>query len=319
MSGSLAGIHLIPRALPAAPAPRFQSSRVRSVAPMLGEKIEHPELLPGSFFQSFTIVGTLGDGAFGKVYEAIDYKNGRLVAIKTSYKPLQENAESLGLTFCPGDGKENVTEILGGGVTPNGIHFSVIEHVSGEDLATKLNKEGSLEVRKALMYLYQILKGVAYCHKVMHIIHKDIKPGNVVVKENDEVKIADFGTAAKLPNRNGGGTDQYASPEQYYFKPVDERSDLYSVGIMLFQMLTEKHPYTDESFKITDSDIIPEILKNQDTETLSPQLDNLPRRIRILIKRLIDVEPGWRHQSADDALEAVSKLLSLSDNELLIA
>jgi serine/threonine protein kinase len=202
-----------------------------------------------AFIGRYRIIGSLGTGGMGTVVRALDEVRGREVALKL---PLASDEDVITRLRreCDVLGQlehHHIVSILGFGSEANVPFYIVMEYVDGATVEEMLLKEGPLEMRLALKIALGVTEALAYAHRPpLRIIHRDIKPGNVLVRRSDGmVKLTDFGIAAVLSQRAGNtavGTMAYIAPEQALGQGADERSDLYSLGALLYEMLTGQRP-----------------------------------------------------------------------------
>jgi serine/threonine-protein kinase len=198
----------------------------------------------------YRVLGKLGKGGMGTVVRAVDEARGREVAIKL---PNDSDPDDISRLRQECDvlmqlQHHHVVEIYGSGSTAEAPFFIVMEYVEGVTVEQLLRQQGGpLEPRQALTIALGVAEALAYAHRPpLRVIHRDIKPSNVLLRASDNaVKVTDFGIAAVLAERSGRtviGTADYMPPEQARREGVDERSDLYSLGVMLYQMLTGQLP-----------------------------------------------------------------------------
>ncbi|MEO8350004.1 MAG: protein kinase [Acidobacteriota bacterium] len=284
-------------------------------------------LSPGTRLGSYEILAPLGAGGMGEVYRARDTKLGRDVAIKVLPERLAEEPEALGRLEREARAVAALSHpnILGiydfsqqGGVT-----FAVMELLEGETLRDRLSG-GSLTPRKAIEYALQIAHGLAAAHE-KGIVHRDLKPENVFLTRDGRVKILDFGLAKVREPAPGGeetrsptiaatqpgvvmGTAGYMSPEQVRGRAIDHRSDIFSFGAILYEMLSGRRAFQADSAAETMTAIVreepPEL--SQIGRTVSPALDRV-------IRRCLEKNPEERFHSAHDmgiALESFSESTS---------
>jgi serine/threonine protein kinase len=196
----------------------------------------------------YRVIGRLGTGGMGTVFRAMDEVRGREVALK-----LPNNVDPETVAFLQQEcavlaqlEHHNIVQVFGSGSDsdPDLPFYIVMEYVDGLTVEQLLHQEGGhLEPRRALKIALGVAEALAYAHKPpLRIIHRDIKPGNILIRKSDGlVKVTDFGIAAVLSqraSRTAVGTLAYMAPEQATGLGVDERSDLYSLGAMLYEMLT---------------------------------------------------------------------------------
>src|SRR5215510_13810925 len=200
--------------------------------------------LLGQTVGKYQILSNLGSGGFGTVFLAKDTWIDKKVAIKVPHRQsggfdelLQEPRLLAALDH------ENIVGILTAEKV-DGVFFIVMEYIKGESLEAVLDREKSLDLPRALNYIVQILKGVEHAHQTQ-ILHRDLRPANVLVSESGVAKVADFGTSRFLEKSHATtviGSPPYMAPEQFQGRAV-LASDIYSVGVMFYQMLTGTLPY----------------------------------------------------------------------------
>lgn len=235
----------------------------------------------------YEIRGTLGAGAFGTVYEAFDPGIKRLVAIKTIRLPeggdleaeemaarFQREAEAAGRLTHP-----NVVAIHEYGVDA-GVAYIVMELVRGETLKTRLDRQTPIPVSETVAIMQGLLAGLAYSH-AQGVVHRDIKPANIMITKDGQAKIADFGIARvedSTLTRTGTimGTPAYMSPEQINGETVDARSDIYSAGVILYQLLTGERPFEGSTSAMMQKILLtPPILPSRIRVTCPPAFDDV--------------------------------------------
>ncbi len=203
-----------------------------------------------TYIGRYRVVGKLGKGGMGTVIRAVDDGLKREVAIKLpndsdpdDIRRLQQECDVLMQLQ-----HHNIVQVYGSGNDPDLPFYLVMEFVDGVTVEQLLRQQGgALEPRRALQIALAVAEALAYAHRPpLRVIHRDIKPSNVLIRASDgSVKVTDFGIAAVLAERSGRtviGTADYMPPEQAKREGVDERSDLYSLGVMLYQMLTGQLP-----------------------------------------------------------------------------
>src|SRR5579872_315785 len=222
-------------------------------------------LSAGERLGPYEIHGLIGKGGMGEVYRARDTRLGRTVAIKVlpaefsaqeeRLRRFEQEAQVLGALNHP-----NLLAIHDVG-SQNGTHFLVSELLEGESLGERL-QQGALPVRKAMDLGVQIAKGLAAAHE-KGIVHRDIKPDNIFLTRDGRAKILDFGLAKQSSGKGNGdsatitamatepgmvmGTAGYMSPEQVRGRPADARSDIFSFGAILYEMVAGLRAFTGES------------------------------------------------------------------------
>lgn len=212
----------------------------------------------GKKIGDFEITAEIGKGGMGQVYKARQVSLDRDVAIKILPQSLSDveefrerfDVEAKAIASLV---HENILQMYSKGVAEGGIHYFAMEYVDGEDLADKLKRGVTFTEKEAIDIAIQVCRGLEAAWR-KNIIHRDIKPSNIMVTKNGTVKIADFGLAKsldatrKLTQTNMYmGTVAYTSPEQGEGRTLDHRTDIYSLGIVLYQLLTGNVPFTAET------------------------------------------------------------------------
>jgi len=255
----------------------------------------------------------LGGGGMADVWLAEDQELGRKVAIKMLHDRYANDTQFVErfrreATHAAGLSHPNVVSIFDRGEA-GGSYYIVMEYVEGRTLKELIVTRGPCPVPVAISYVRQVLAALRYAHR-NGIVHRDIKPHNVLVDHEGRVKVADFGIAragSSQMTEAGSiiGTAQYLSPEQARGAPVDESSDLYSTGILLFELLTGKVPFTGE----TPVEIAMKHL-SQVPPAPSSIRSEVPHDLDLVVLRALAKEPADRYRSAkemDRDLELVGR------------
>jgi serine/threonine protein kinase len=293
------------------------------------------EIKANTNLSHYRIVRKIGAGGMGEVYLAEDTRLNRQVAIKLlpadfaadedRLHRFEQEARATSALNHP-----NILTVYDIG-NHEGSPFIVAELLEGEELRDALN-EGAIPQRKAIEYAQQIIAGLSAAHE-RGIIHRDLKPENLFITTDDRVKILDFGLAklrpAKLAAGAGSevatakaltdpgvvmGTVGYMSPEQVRGKQTDHRSDIFSFGVILYEMLTGKRPFAGDSAV----ELMNAILKDEAPE-LNISETKISPGLEKIMRRCLEKKPGHRFYSAHDlgfALEALSAPSSSSRNHL---
>ncbi|HEX6391206.1 MAG TPA: Stk1 family PASTA domain-containing Ser/Thr kinase [Solirubrobacteraceae bacterium] len=266
----------------------------------------------------YRIVHRLGSGGMADVYCAEDLQLGRRIALKVLYRRFAEDAEFVErfrreASSAAGLQHPNVVSIYDRGEW-DGTSYIAMEYIEGRTLKQLINQEAPLDPRLAGELTMQVLRAARFAHK-RGVIHRDLKPHNVMVDAEGRAKVTDFGIAkagASEMTQTGSimGTAQYLSPEQAQGLPVSAASDLYSVGIILYELLTGRVPFEGESavtiaLKQVNEQPVP---PSQLNPAVGQALDNV-------VLRALEKEPPRRFADADefiDALEAAERAQPLS-------
>jgi len=278
---------------------------------------------PNTTIAQYTIVSKIGEGGMGEVYRARDPKLGRDVAIKVLPAALSENIERLNrfeqeAQAAGALNHPNILSIYHIG-THNGAPYIVSELLEGETLRERM-VSGALPQRKATDYALQIAQGLAAAHE-KGIVHRDVKPDNIFITDDGRLKILDFGLAkltsatdgtsqTEVPTRKVNtdpgtvmGTMGYMSPEQLKGQRVDHRSDIFSFGAILYEMLSGKRAFRGDSMAETMSAILREDPPDlsETNKTVSPALGRV-------VRHCLEKNPAERFHSARDLAFAIESL-----------
>src|SRR5690242_8814010 len=259
----------------------------------------------------YEILGELGRGAMGVVYRATDPVIGRTVAVKTIrlseegtglsrpelLSRFQTEARAAGLLTHP-----NIVVVYDAG-EENGLYYITMELIEGKSLQALLDSGHSFPVPRVLRIMEQTCSALQFAHD-RSIIHRDIKPANLMLTADDTVKVTDFGTAKILQfgtvqqTTHVMGTPSYMSPEQVKGRPVDGRSDIFSLGVLLYEILTGEKPFPGQSittviYKIVNEDPIPPRTLNS----------SIHQGLSDIVMRALAKEPEVRYQSCRELLE----------------
>jgi serine/threonine-protein kinase len=293
------------------------------VSPQQFEALQHDPLMGTLMGGRYHIVGRVGTGGMGTVYRAEQRGLGRPVALKVLKADLvsdretvgrfQREAKAMSLLVHP-----NTVRVFDFGEDPAGHLYLAMELLEGELLTSKLEREGALDIKEAVYIAQQILRSLHEAH-TKGLVHRDLKPDNIYlarVEGHPEavVKVLDFGIAKifrddakpidQLETQAGTvfGTPRYMSPEQAQGKALDPRSDLYSVGVLLFQLLAGQAPFTDEDAVV--------VMAKHIREEVPPVTDVVPDRpipatLSQIIRRALEKEPAKRFSTAEQFEQAL--------------
>ena len=256
----------------------------------------------GQIIGKYKILATIGSGGFGTVYLAEDTWIDKKVALKVPHKQSVDFGELLREPrLLASLNHPNIVTILTAEKQEN-VFFIVMEFVPGESLETIIAREGALELSRALDYTCQIANAVNHAHK-HGVLHRDLRPSNVIVAESGLLKVADFGTSRFLEIAEHGttiiGSPPYMAPEQFHGKAVFA-SDIYSLGITMYQMLTGMLPYDSPTPADLDRLIKGELIT-------PPRLKNskIPKAISHIVMKALAPQTHHRYQRAHELLDDV--------------
>jgi len=286
----------------AAPLP---SSEEIPVSPT--ETLETPkeELTTGSVFAGrYQIIEVLGKGGMGKVYRALDKKLNEEVALKLVKPEIASDKKTLErfsneLKIARKIAHKNVGRMYEL-MEEKGTHFITMEYVPGEDLKSFIKRAGPLSAGKTTFIARQVCEGLAEAHE-LGVVHRDLKPQNIMIDKEGNSRIMDFGIARSLKAKgitDAGvmiGTPEYMSPEQVDAKETDQRSDIYSLGVILYEMVTGRVPFegdTPLSVAVKQKTETP-----QDPRKLNSQI---PVDLSNVILRCLEKNKEKRYQSAGE-------------------
>jgi TolB-like protein len=292
---------------------QLKSSEEISVSPT--ETIEPPkeELTPGSTFAGrYQIIEELGKGGMGKVYRVVDKKLDEEVAVKLIKPEIASNRKTVErfskeLKFARKIVHKNVGRMYEL-MEDESRYFITMEYVSGQDLKGLIRQTGQLTVGKSISIAKQVCKGLAEAHK-LGVVHRDLKPHNIMIDKEGNARIMDFGIARSLDAEGITdakviiGTPKYMSPEQVEGEEVDQRSDIYSLGIILYEMVTEKTPF--------DGDTALSIALKHKTQTPpEPREFNaqIPEDLSRVILKCLEKDKQKRYQSAEEVFSELQRI-----------
>lgn len=258
----------------------------------------------------YEIIEVIGQGGMAIVYKAKDNLLNRLVAIKVLKREFNDNEQFLKKfkresQAAASLSHNNIVSVYDVGVEDH-QHFIVMEYVAGDTLKEYIQKKGRLTWQETAYIGKQIALALDHAHK-NNVIHRDIKPHNILMAEDLVPKVADFGIARAITTstitlvEETMGSVHYLSPEQARGGFVDERSDLYSLGIVMYEMLTGRVPFDgDSSISVAIKHIQEEI------EFLEEDLDHIPEAMEDIVLKLIQKNPSDRYQNARELVSDIS-------------
>lgn len=271
--------------------------------------------LAGKNISHFHVMEPIAMGGMGIVYRARDTRLQRDVALKLPLTPIHldsqgrsrflREANAAGALDHP-----NLCVVYEAGEAENGWPFLAMALYEGETLKTRIAREGALPIADALHVSNQIARGLAFAHNA-GVVHRDLKPGNVMLLHDGGVKILDFGLAkfadtfSHTASSAGLGTAAYMSPEQVRGRAIDTRSDLWSLGVLLYEMLTGSRPFAGDDPVTTMHAIL-----HAEPPRLSNTRGSIPRSVDELVAVLLQKDPAHRYASANNVaadLDAIAR------------
>ncbi len=291
----------------AAPAPGgAASSPTRTLTHALRE------LVPGSTFAGrYQIVEELGHGGMGRVYKAVDTQVNEKVALKLLKPEISTDSEMIDrfrneLKLARQVSHRNICRMFDLGEA-DGTRFITMEYVSGEDLKTVIRMTGSLSLGTILSVARQVADGLSEAHG-LGIVHRDLKPQNIMIDTAGRVKIMDFGIARSVREKGVTGpgvmigTPEYMSPEQVEARETDARSDIYSLGIILYEMATGRVPFEGGT-------ALSIAMKQKGEKPVDPRQvnPNVPDDLAGIILKCLEKDPAKRFASAAEVRAEIER------------
>ncbi|HET6668618.1 MAG TPA: serine/threonine-protein kinase [Pyrinomonadaceae bacterium] len=281
---------------------RLESDRAPRSKTTSYDSIDNARFVPGAILcERYRIVGLLGKGGMGEVYRADDLKLGQPVALKFLPEHLHTNSAALArflreVRVARQVSHKNVCRVYDIGET-DGRHFLSMEYIKGEELSSLLRRIGRLPTDKATQLARQICAGLNAAHDA-GVLHRDLKPANVMIDGDGNARVLDFGIAGLAEefgnDELAAGTPAYMAPEQLEGKPFTIRSDIYSLGLLLYELFTSRRAF--------DAPTLGDLLKlrrsNPTPTTPTSIVKDLDPLIERVIDRCLQTDPGQRPASA---------------------
>ena len=267
----------------------------------------------------YEILEKIGTGGMSDVYKAKCHKLNRLVAIKVLKQEFSENANFVSkfrseAQAAAGLSHPNIVNIYDVG-EENGIYYIVMELIEGITLKNYIEKKARLSFKEAVSIAIQVSMGIEAAHK-NHIIHRDIKPQNIIISKDGKVKVTDFGIAKAATSNtitsNVMGSVHYTSPEQARGGYSDEKSDIYSMGITLFEMLTGRVPFNGDT-------TVAIAIKHIQEEMPSPKefVPEIPDSVAAIVLKCCQKSPDRRYQNMGELIADLKQSLIRPDGDFV--
>lgn len=274
----------------------------------------------GSFLSDrYEILSKVGAGGMSDVYKAKDHILSRFVAIKVLKQEFSEDGSFVTkfraeAQSAAGLEHPNIVNIYDVG-SENGLYYIVMEYVEGITLKTYIEKKGQLSFKESASIAIQVARGIEAAHN-KNIIHRDIKPQNIIISTDGKVKVTDFGiakaTSSNTISSDVMGSVHYASPEQARNGFVDGRSDIYSLGIVMFEMVTGRVPFDGDT-------TVAVALQHLQEEIARPSIyaPDLPISFEKIILKCTQKTPDRRYQTIEELLTDIRRSLAHPDEDFV--
>lgn len=276
--------------------------------------------LIGRDFGHYRVTGELGKGGMATVYKADEQSLNRIVALKvmspkisedpTMIKRFQREAQAAAQLNHP-----NIVHIYTIG-EEKGVHYFTMEYIKGKTLGQLRRERGALTAAELIPIMTQTAEALGEAHK-HNMVHRDIKPSNIMVDSANRVKVTDFGiahvaSATTQLTVEGSflGTPQYMSPEQCEGKKIDGRSDIYSLGVTFYELLSGRIPFEAD----TPGSMLIKIVKG-DLTPLRQAAPNVAPAVRSVVERMMQRNPNKRYQNTDEVIQAFKRIQTFAGEE----
>jgi serine/threonine-protein kinase len=270
--------------------------------------------------ERYEILEKIGTGGMSDVYKAKCHKLNRFVAVKVLKQEFSENANFVSkfrteAQAAAGLAHPNIVNVYDVG-EENGIHYIVMELVEGITLKKYIEKKARLSYKEAVSIAIQVSMGIEAAHN-NHIIHRDIKPQNIIISKDGKVKVTDFGIAKAATSNtitsNVMGSVHYTSPEQARGGYSDEKSDIYSLGVTMFEMLTGRVPFNGET-------TVAIAIKHIQEELPSPKeyVPEIPTSVERIVMKCCQKSPDRRYQNMGELIADLKQSLMNPDEDFVV-
>ncbi len=268
----------------------------------------------------YEIISKVGAGGMSDVYKAKDHILGRVVAVKVLKQEFSEDINFVTkfrteAQSAAGLEHPNIVNIYDVG-SETGLHFIVMEYIEGITLKTYIEKKGQLSFKEATSIAIQVARGIEAAHN-KDITHRDIKPQNIIISTEGKVKVTDFGIAKAISSNTIGsdamGSVHYASPEQSRNGFIDGRSDIYSLGIVMYEMVTGRVPFDGDT-------TVAVALQHLQEEMVAPSTyaPELPISYERIVLKTTQKSPDRRYQNTAELLADLRKALTNPDEDFVV-
>ncbi|HKO38340.1 MAG TPA: protein kinase [Solirubrobacterales bacterium] len=263
----------------------------------------------------YKLEAKLGSGGMSTVYLARDTTLDRQVAVKVLHREMSEQADQLErfrqeARAVAKLSHPNVVAVIDAG-EDGGHPYIVFEYVEGETLKQRINRIGALDAQESLAYAIEIARGLTVAHN-RNMVHRDIKPQNVLIDSEGRAKLTDFGISRQLEQDGMTatgrvlGTTDYVAPEQAMGHPVDQRSDVYSLGVVLYEMLTGQVPFTaDSQVGVAMKHV------NEELPDVQQRRPELSAAAALVVERATAKDPDQRYQRVGELIDDLATALEV--------
>ncbi|HEV7400671.1 MAG TPA: protein kinase [Solirubrobacterales bacterium] len=263
----------------------------------------------------YRLEAKLGSGGMSTVYLARDQTLDRQVAVKVMHREMSEQADQLErfrqeARSVAKFSHPNVVSVIDAG-EDGGHPYIVFEYVEGETLKQRINRNGALDPQEAIAYAIEIARGLAVAH-ARNMVHRDIKPQNILIDAEGRAKLTDFGISRQLEQDGMTatgrvlGTTDYVAPEQAMGRKVDPRTDIYSLGVVLYEMLIGQVPFAaDSQVGVAMKHV------NEELPDVQRRRPDVSAAVALVVERATAKDPGERYQTVNEMIDDLSTALEV--------